>query len=153
MNGDESKGAVMSYEITTVDLWFGEVEDRPGALAEKLETLMRAGANLEFAIMRPASDVLAGTSLLFVAPLIGEAQTQAAREAGLDRSGSLHALRIIGPDQPGQVAGMARTLADAGIRVSGLWAAAIGDRSVQYLRLESGADAKRAAQLLAPRLA
>jgi len=142
----------MGYEITTVDLWFGEVEDRPGALAEKLEALLRAGANLEFAIMRPSSDVLAGTSLLFVAPLVGEAQTRAAREVGLDRSAALHALRIIGPDRPGQVAGIARTLADAGIRVCGLWAAAIGENSVQYLRLESSADAKRAAQLLAPRL-
>ena len=62
----------MTHEITTVDLWFGEVEDRPGALAEKLEALLRAGANLEFAIMRPASDVLVGTSLLFVAPLVGD---------------------------------------------------------------------------------
>lgn len=143
----------MSYEVTTVDLWFGEVEDRPGALAEILEALLRAGANLEFAIMRPASDVLAGTSLLFVAPLVGEAQIQAAAEVGLERSAGLHALRIVGPDRPGQVAGIARTLADAGIRICGLWAAAIGDHSVQYLRLESSADTKRAAQLLVPRLA
>ena len=83
----------------------------------------------------------------------GTEQTRAAREVGLERSTALHALRIIGPDRPGQVAGIARTLADAGIRVCGLWAAAIGDHSVQYLRLESSADTKRAAQLLAPRLA
>jgi len=143
----------MGYEITTVDLWFGEIDDRPEALAEVLEALQRAGANLEFAIVRPSSDVLSGKSLVFVAPLVGEEQTRAAREVGLERAGGLHSLRIIGPDRPGQLAGIARTLANAGIRVSGLWAATIGECSVQYLRLETNADARRAVQLLAPTLA
>jgi UTP:GlnB (protein PII) uridylyltransferase len=65
----------------------------------------------------------------------------------------MHALRVIGPDRPGLLAEIARTLADAGIRIDGLWAAALGGRAVQYVRLESYTAAKRAAQILTPKLA
>ena len=50
------------------------------------------------------------------------------------------------------MAGIARTLADARINVTALWAAALGERSALYIRLDSNADAKRAAQLLTARL-
>jgi hypothetical protein len=143
----------MAYEITTADIWVGDVEDRVDALPHMLETLYRAGADLDFAIVRPASDLSSDTSILFVAPLVGEEQIRAAAEIGLGKSGTLHALRITGPDRPGLTAGITRCLADANIRVSGLWAACIEDRSVFYLRLESAADAKRAAQILSPHLA
>jgi hypothetical protein len=143
----------MGYDISTVDVWVGEVEDRPGALAEKLETLLRAGANIEFAIARPSSDVTSHSTLLFVAPLIGPEQTKAAAEVGLVKSGTMHALRVIGPDRQGLLADMARTLADAGVHIDGLWAAALGGRAVQYIRLESYAAARRAAQILTPKLA
>lgn len=145
-----TKGRQMTTEITTADVWVGEVDDAPTTLADKLEILLRAGANLEFAILRPSADIMCGKSLLFVAPLVGAAQERAAAEAGLERSAALHALRIVGPDRPGQIAGISRALAEHGIRISAVWAAAFADHSVQYIRFESGADAKRAAQLLAP---
>ena len=142
----------MSFEITTTDVWFGEIEDDPGAIADRLEALMRAGANLEFAIVRPAADVASGTNIMFVAPLAGETQMRAAEEVGLRRAGTPHTLRIAGPDRPGLLAGITRTLAEAGIRVSGMWASTFSERGVTYVRLESGASARRAAQLLAPKL-
>ena len=142
----------MAFEINTVDVWTCEIEDRPGALADKLEALQRAGANLEFAILRPSSDILSSTGLLFVAPVVGREQIRAAAESGLEKNASLHALRIAGADQPGLVAGIARTLADARINITALWAAAIGGSSALYVRVESGADAKRAAQILTEKL-
>jgi hypothetical protein len=142
----------MAFEISMVDVWSGELEDRPGTLAETVEALQRAGANLEIAILRPSADVLANIGLLFVAPLIGPAQTKAAEEVGLEKDASLHALRVVGPDRPGLLAGIARTLADARINITALWAAALGENSILYIRLESKADAKRAAQLLTARL-
>lgn len=142
----------MAFEITRVDVWAGEVLDRPGALADKLEALQHAGANLDFTIVRPSAD-MSGAWVLFVAPLVGADQIKAAEEVGVQKSGSLHTLRIVGPDRPGLIAGIARTLADAGIEISGLSAAALEDRCLLHIRLESGADAKRAARILAPRLA
>ena len=142
----------MAFEINMVDVWTGELEDRPGALADKLEALQRAGANLEFAILRPSSDILSSTGLLFVAPVVGREQTRAAEEVGLAKNASLHALRIAGRDQPGLVAGIARTLANARINITALWAAAIEGGSALYVRVESNADAKRAAQILTEKL-
>lgn len=140
----------MAFEISPSEVWVGEVEDRPGALAEKFEALLRSGANLEFTIVRPSANVMSDSSLLFVAPLVGEEQIRGAEGAGLNRSGGPHCLRIVGPDLPGLLARIARTLADAGIRVSGLWASVLENRSVTYVQLESGAEVKRAEQTLRP---
>jgi hypothetical protein len=141
----------MAFEITRADVWAGEIEDRPGALADNLEALMRAGANLEFVIVRPSAG-LPGTGVLFVAPLHGEQQTKAAEEIGLRKSATMHVLRILGPDRPGQGAGIARALAEARLNIDGLSAAAIADRCIFYLRFDTEADAKRAAQLLTAKL-
>lgn len=141
----------MAFEITKADVWVGEIEDRPGALAEKLEALMRAGANLDFIIVRPATSAPT-TGVLFVAPLHGPRQLKAAEEAGLKKSGNMHVLRIVGPDRPGQGAGIARTLAEAGLNINGLSAAALNDGCLLYIRFDSEADAKRAAQVLTAKL-
>ena len=136
----------MAFEITKVEVWEGEVEDRPGGLAEKLAEVMRAGANLDFMISRPCPQ-RRDTAALFLAPLHGEAQTQAALEAGLKQS-TEHWIRVEGPDRPWLSAGIARTLADASINIRGLSAAVIGDRGVLYLSFQSDVDARRAVQVL-----
>lgn len=141
----------MAFEITREEVWAGEVEDRPGGLADSLEALMRAGANLDFVIVRPSAG-LPGTGVLFVAPLHGPQQTKAAEEVGLRKSATMHVLRIIGPDRPGQGAGIARALAEAGLNIGGLSAAAIEDRAIFYIRFDTDADAKRAAQVLTAKL-
>jgi hypothetical protein len=141
----------MAFEITRADVWAGEIEDRPGALAECFESLLRAGANLEFIIVRPSAG-LPGTGVVFIAPLLGPQQTKAAEELGLRKTASMHVLRVIGPDRPGQGAGIARTLADAGLNINGLSAAALADQCVFYIRFETDADAKRGAQILTAKL-
>jgi hypothetical protein len=142
----------MSFEITLVDVWTAELEDRPGTLADKMEALQRAGVNLEFAILRPSADVTADTGLLFVAPVVGAAQCRAAAEAGLRKDTSHQALRVVGPDRPGLVAGIARMLADARINITALWASALGEQSALYIRFDSNAEAKRASQRLIAKL-
>ena len=136
----------MAFEITKVDVWVCELEDQPGALAQRLGTVMRAGANLDFMIARP----LGGASragVLFVAPLVGAEQAQAAEEVGLRRS-SIQILRVEGPDRPGLGAGLATTLAEAGINISGLSGSALGGRCLFYIRFASSDDVVRAAQIL-----
>ncbi len=141
----------MGFEITKVDVWVGELEDRPGALCEKLGAVMRAGANLEFMIVRPLSEG-PGRGVLFIAPLRGEDQARAAEEVGLRKS-RVQVLRIEGPDRPGLGAGIACTLANAGINIRGLSASALGERCLFYIRFDSDTDLVRAAQLLTRELA
>ena len=46
----------MALQISKVDVWAGEIEDRPGGLGERLEVLSEAGAHLEFVISRRAPE-------------------------------------------------------------------------------------------------
>ena len=136
----------MGFEVTKVDVWVGEVEDHPGALGAKLGAVMRAGADLELMIARPQAEG-SGEGLLFIAPLRSPEQIRTAEEVGLRRS-RIQMLRVEGPDRPGLGAGISTTLADAGINIRGLSGAALGGRSLFYIRLDSGDDVVRGAQIL-----
>jgi len=135
----------MNWKVSKVDVWAGELEDRPGALAEKLEALTDTGANLEFVIARRDKP---GKSVVFLAPLKGASQTRAAKRTGLAKTTSLHSLRLEGPDRRGLGALITRALADAGINLRGLSAAALGRRHVTYFAFDQAEDARRAGPIL-----
>lgn len=140
----------MAFEITKIEVWAGEIQDRPGALAEALEAVQRVGANLDFIVVRP-SEEKPGQGVVFLSPLFGADQINAATHAGLSRS-RIHALRLLGPDRPGLAAGVCRTLADAGINITGMTGAVIGERAILYLRFESDAELVSAARILTAKL-
>lgn len=142
----------MPYKITKVDVWAGTIKDRPGGLAEKLETLAHAKASLEFVVARRAPDK-PGKGVVFLAPLRGAAQIRAAKKAGLSKAASLCSLRIEGPDKPGFGARITRLLADAGINMRGLSAAALGRKCVVYFAFDSAANATKASRVLKRALA
>ncbi len=137
----------MALNVTRVDVWAASIQDRPGGLAEKLAALAEAGAQIEFVIARRAPDK-PSKGVVFLTPLKGAAQIRAARKAGFEKSKSLHSVRIEGPDKPGLGARMTQTLAEAGINLRGLSAAAIGKRCVVHLALDGSADATKAARIL-----
>jgi len=142
----------MPYEITKVDVWAGTIDDRPGGLAQKLEALSEAGANLEFVIARRSPEQ-PGAGVVFLAPLHGARQTRVALNAGLSKATSLCSLRLQGPDKPGLGARVTRLLADEGINLRGLSAAAVGRQSVVYFGFDNTADANKAVRVLKKALA
>ncbi len=137
----------MAYAINKVDVWAGEIPDRPGGLAGALEGLQNAGANFGFLIARRAPDK-PGTGVVFVTPIKGAKQKAAAGAAGLQTTDSLHSLRVEGPDRPGLGTKMTRALADGGINLRGISAAAIGRRATTYFAFDSAADADAAMRIL-----
>jgi hypothetical protein len=137
----------MALEVTRADVWAASIEDRVGGLAEKLAALAEAGAQLEFVVARRASE-RPGTGVVFLTPLKGAAQIRAAKKAGFEKTKSLHSLRVEGPDRPGLGAKMTQALAQAGINLRGLSAAAIGPRCVVHMALDSTADAAKASRVL-----
>jgi len=137
----------MAYSVKKVEVWAGEIADRPGGLAEKIQSLSNAGANLEFLIARRAADK-PGTGVVFVTPIKGAKQKTAAQGTGFATTDSLHSVRVDGPDKAGLGAKMTKVIADAGINLRGLSAAALGRRSVSYLAFDSAADADRAVNVL-----
>jgi hypothetical protein len=85
--------------------------------------------------------------VVFVTPITGAAQS-AAKKAGFAKSATLHTVRIQGPDKPGEGARISAALADAGLNVRGLSAAAIGKTFVCHVALDSAADAAKAVRAL-----
>lgn len=140
----------MSYHVAPVDIWVSEIRNRPGELAGLLESLQAAGAELEFIVGRPED---AGSSAVFVAPLIGPGQRAASERLGLHRSEHMHAIRVAGPDAKGLGARVARIVADARINLRGVTAASIQEHSVLYLRFDSAADAERGSEAIKAALA
>jgi hypothetical protein len=139
------KESMMAYEVSKIDVWVGELSDRPRALMKKLEVLSKAGANLEFVIARSARP---GKAVVFMAPLKGAAQIHAAEEVGLSKSSGMHTLRVEGPNRPGLGEQITRAVGYEGLNLRGLSAAVIGGRSVTYLRFTNADDARKARQAL-----
>lgn len=137
----------MAYSVKKVDVWAGEIADRPGGLASTLAAMTKAGANIEFVVARRAPDK-PGTGVVFMTPIKGAKQKTAAQQAGLGTSESLHSVRIEGPDKAGLGAKLTDALAAAGINLRGISAAALGRRAVSYLAFDSAADSEAAVRIL-----
>lgn len=137
----------MALKVNRVDVWVASIEDRPGSLAGKLNALAEAGAELEFVIARRAPEK-PGTGVVFLTPLKGAKQLRAAKKVGFRKTKSLHSVRIEGTDRPGMGAKVSQALADKGVNLRGLSAAAIGKRFVAHIAVDTPADATKAIRIL-----
>ena len=137
----------MALAVAKTVVWAACIEDRAGGLAEKLTVLAEAGAQLEFLIARREPDK-PGTGVVFVTPLTGATQLRAAKKAGFAKTDSLHSVRIEGPDKPGLCSQITFALAQAGINIRGLSAAAIGKNCIMHLAVDTAADATKAIRVL-----
>ena len=136
----------MALKVKGVDVWVASIQDRPGAVAEKLRGLAAAAASLEFVISRRSPEK-PGTGVVFLTPLKGAGQTAAAAKLGF-RKTTHSSIRIEGPDKPGMGAKITAALAAGGINLRGVSAAAIGKRFVAYVALDTPADAAKAVRIL-----
>ncbi|MBI2826589.1 MAG: ACT domain-containing protein [Planctomycetia bacterium] len=137
----------MALTITKVDTWVGEVADRPGAAAEALEGLAKAGVNLEFLLGRRKPDQ-PGRGVIFVTGIKGAKGTKAAAAAGFEKSSAIGTLRVVGADKAGAVHKLVRAVGDAGLSLRGVAAQAVGTKFAATLAFDSQADAAKAASAL-----
>ena len=138
----------MDLAVERVDVWAASIKDRPGALAELLKTLHKAGADLQFIIARRAPDK-PGTGVVFVTPLQGDREIRAASQSGFNVTQSLHSIRIMGQDRAGIVAELTQALAEGGINLRGLAATVIGSQFVAYVGVDSLDDTNKVIDILA----
>ena len=136
----------MKVDVSRVDVWAAGIEDRPGGLAEKLDVLAQADVDLEFIIARRSSST-PGTAVVFVTPIKGPRQVQAARKVGFEKTKSLHAVRVATGNKPGFSAELTMKLAEAGINLRGFSGATISNRAVIYLGFDTDADADKVLRL------
>jgi len=138
----------MGLQISKVQVWSAEIPDRPGAAAGKLERLAHAGIDLAFIFTRPhPRDPDSG--ILFVAPIEGAEQTQAARQVGLAPASDVAMLAVTGDNRPGIGYELMSRLAVAGINLRGLSISAVDGRFVAYLAFENADTAGLALRVLA----
>lgn len=138
----------MDLLVERADVWVAPIQDRPGGLADVLAALRDAGADLQFIVARRAPEA-PGTGVVFVTPLQGDREIRAASQAGFNVTRHLHAVRVMGPDQPGVAAVLAQKLGEAGINLRGFSASVLGPQFVAYVALDSQGDADKAKEILA----
>jgi hypothetical protein len=137
----------MRMDISRVDVWAASMEDKPGALAEKLDALAQADIDLEFVNARRAYEK-PGTGVVFVMPIKGAKQIRKARKAGFEKTTSLHGIRIATGNKPGFSADLAHIVANEGINLRAFSGASISNRAIFYLAFDTEADAKKALRLI-----
>jgi hypothetical protein len=148
MNDYELKeGHMTKMTVEHVDVWAAPITDKPGGLANILAGLRDAGADLDFIIARRAPDQ-PGKGVVFVTPLRGDREVNAAANLGFDVTRSLHELRVQGENKPGVAANLTEKLAAAKINLRGFSGAVIGTRFILYIGLDSAEDAKKAAAVI-----
>lgn len=128
------------------DVWVAGMEDKPGALANKLAALSEVGADLGFIIARRSPEK-PGTGVVFVTPLRGDKEVEAATEEGFAISSHLHSVRLEGNNEPGIAAKVTRKLGDAGLNLRGFSGAVIGTQFVLHLAFDTAQDAESAVAL------
>jgi hypothetical protein len=137
----------MPFQIKRVPVWSGEMPDRPGAAAAKLAHLARAGADLEFVLTRPDRKNPAN-SVIFLAPIVGPEQSEAAKQAGLAPASDIAMLCVEGDNRAGIGYEIMSRLAVANINLRGLSVSAAGKHFTAYLAFDNADVATLALQVL-----
>ena len=137
----------MDLIVERVEVWAASIEDKPGSLANTLSALREAGADLNFILARRAPEE-PGRSVVYVTPLRGDAELEAAATLGFNLTGSVRSVRVEGQNEHGIAAKLASMLAEAGINLRGFSAAVIGTRFILYIGLDSAEDAAKVTTVL-----
>lgn len=137
----------MDLLVERADVWAASIPDEPGGLSDVLSALREAGADLNFVIARRTPEE-PGRGVVFVTPLQGDREIDAAAQVGFNVTRRHHYVRVTGPDKPGIASELTRTLAQAGINLSGFSASVIGTQFVAYAALDSLEDANTAMHVL-----
>ncbi len=136
----------MAVTVKRITLWRCEVADRPGALADALEPLASAKANLGV-VMAYGYPNEPRKAAIEIQPVSGAKAKAAAKTAGLAEA-SIPTLLVAGDDRPGVGHAISRAVADAGINMDFMVAQVIGRKFQSIIGFKAEADAKRAAGLI-----
>ncbi len=138
----------MAFLVHRIQVWSGEIPDMPGAAAAILERLAREEADLELLMTRPHPRK-EGVSVLFLAPIQGANQIEAARSCGLSPASDFPMLCVNTENRQGIGLQMMSVLAVAGINLHYISISSVGDRMAAYLAFDNEDSARMAVQVLA----
>ena len=136
----------MAVIVRKAVLWRKEIDNRPGMLANTLEPLSEAGADLQV-VMAYRYPGASQTAAVELHPVSGRKCTAAAKTAGLAPS-PIPALLVQGDNRQGLGHAVAKAIGDGGINLSFVMAQVVGRRYSAVFGLENEADAAKATTLI-----
>ena len=125
------------------EVWVASLEDKPGALGNKLAGLAESGADLSYVISRRCPEK-PGTAVVFVTPLRGDREARTALEEGFSVSSHLHVVQVEARNQPGIAAKVTQGMGQAGLNLRGFSGAVVGAQCVLHLTFDTAEPAQRA---------
>jgi hypothetical protein len=136
----------MAVTVKSISLWRKEAENKTGLLAQTLEPLAKAGADLSVVMgyRLPGNEAKAAIEIY---PVSGRKMTAAATGIGLTDA-AIPTILVEGDNKPGLAHKITQSVADAGVDLSFFVAQAIGRRYSAVIGFANAADAKRAASLI-----
>ena len=137
----------MANKVTKLTVWSADLDDHSGAVEEKMLVLAAAGANLEFILARRKPEH-PGQGIIFLSPIKGKKQEEAARRAYFSETHELTVLRGEGTNKAGLGHRIAGAVSELGINLRGLMASVIGKKYVVFLAFDAPLDAERSAKAL-----
>jgi hypothetical protein len=135
------------FTIKKFPMWSVEVDDVVGATTGLFKVLADAGADIEFSLSRPMGDK-PGRAILFLAPIKGKKQEDAARRADFVPRTDVVGVQVQGPSKVGGNFRLTAALAHANLPVRALVTTVDGDRFSTVFALKSEADADAAVKIL-----
>lgn len=129
----------MGMFVERGEIWAAPIPDEPGSLSQILKGMREAGADLNFIVARRSPDK-PGSGVVFITPIRGEHETEAAIALGFDLTSSIDAICVEGDNKSGAAAELTELIAGLGINVRGLSATVIGSRFKACLGFDSPAD-------------
>ena len=136
----------MPVTVKRISLWRKETGNKAGLLAETLEPLAQAGADLGV-VMGYRLPGKESQAVIEIYPVSGRKAAAAATKASLAAS-LTPTLLVEGDNKPGLAYKVAQALAAAGVDLSFLVAQAVGKRYSAVIGFKSEIDAKKAAALI-----
>jgi hypothetical protein len=133
----------VAVRIRKLTLWRTQVPHRPGALAELLDPLAEAGADLQV-VMGYRLHGEKANAVVEVAPITSRRVALAAGRAGLSAGGA-PTLQVLGENRPGLANRIAQALADSQVNIAFLVAQVVGKRYSAVFGFENEADLDKAA--------
>ena len=136
----------MPVKVKKITLWRKELANRPGTLADALEPVAKAGADLQVVMgyCYPGDRSKAAVELF---PVASKKPTAAAEAAGFGPA-AIPAVHVEGDNLPGLGYRLTRALADAGVNLDFLVAQVMGRKYSAVLGFENEADAAKAMPLI-----
>jgi hypothetical protein len=135
------------FVIKKFPIWSTEIDDVAGATTGLFKVLADAGVDVQFALGRPQG-TKPGKALLFLSPIKGKQQEEAARNADFVPRPDVVGVQVDGPNRKGGNFKLTAALAHADVTVRALVTTVSGDRFTAVFAVSSDEEANEAIKVL-----